>query len=111
MLPIEELLLLLSVGLLIWFWIESLRAREIAMRAASQACAEEGLQLLDETVSGQGLRFVRNDSGTLEFQRDFGFEFTDTGDNRRRGRLILEGRRVTLMQLQPQLYIVPRQDH
>lgn len=111
MLPIEELLLLLCVLLLIWFWIESLRAREIAMRAASQACAEEGLQLLDETVSGQGLRFARNANGTLEFQREFGFEFTDTGDNRRRGKLTLEGRRVTLLQLQPQLYIVPRQDH
>lgn len=110
MLPVDEFLFLLILLPLLWFWVDSLRARETAVRAASQACAEEGLQLLDETVSGQKIRLFRSDEGRLGLLREFAFEFTDTGDNRRRGNLRLEGRRVVLLQLHPQLYIVPRQD-
>jgi len=110
MLPFDELLFLLVIVPLLWFWIDSLRARELAVRAAAQACAEEGLQLLDETVSGQRVRPCRNDEGRLGLRREFGFEFTDTGDNRRRGNLVLESGQVALVQLHPQLYIVPRQD-
>jgi hypothetical protein len=109
MLPVEELFLLLIVAALIWYWVDSLRAREIAMRAASQACSEEGLQLLDETVSGQKIRLRRNDEGVLGLERIFAFEFTDNGNNRQRGSLTLEGGRVALLHLRPQLYIVPRQ--
>lgn len=110
MLPFDELFFLLLIAPALWFWVDSLRAREVAVHAAKQACQEEGLQLLDETVSGQRVRPCRDESGRIGLRREFAFEFTDTGDNRRRGNLVLESGRVALLQLHPQLYIVPRRD-
>ena len=46
----------LIVGALAWFWLDSLKAREAGIREAREACAADGLQLLDDTVAGRGLR-------------------------------------------------------
>lgn len=108
MFPYEEVFILLTLAPLFWYWIDSLRARETAVRVAAQACSEEGLQLLDETVSGSLAWPCRDEHGHLQLRREYGFEFSDTGDNRQRGSLILEGRQVTMLQLRPRLYIVPR---
>lgn len=109
MFPTEELILLLILAPALWLWVDSLRAREAAVLAAAQACHDEGCQLLDETVSGQFPRFYRNDVGQLGLRREFAFEFSDTGNNRRKGHLVLEGRDVAFLQLLPHLFIVPGQ--
>src|SRR6185369_10173780 len=76
------------------FWIDSLRARERALSAGRAACERNGLQLLDETVAGAGLRLARNEEGELKIRRVFVFEFSDTGDNRRRGSIVVLGAKV-----------------
>ena len=63
------------------FWIDSLRARERALAAGRAACERNGLQLLDETVAGAGLRLARNEEGELRIRRVFVFEFSDNGNN------------------------------
>ncbi len=73
------------------FWIDSLRARERAMAAGRNACERNGLQLLDETVSGASTRLARDPEGRLKIRRVFVFEFSDTGNNRRRGSITLVG--------------------
>lgn len=102
-----ELLFLLGFVGLVWFWLDNLKAREIGIDAARQACGEEGLQLLDETVVGSSLRLVRDDEGILRLQRVFTFEYSDTGDNRRSGSVTLIGHRVELLHIRPHLYVVP----
>lgn len=82
-----------------WFWVDALRAREAAIAAARQACAEEGWQLLDETVCMSRLRPVRDDLGKLRWQRAFEFEYSDTGDNRRSGGLSLLGQELLMLHL------------
>ena len=83
------------------FWIDSLRARERALAAGRAACERNGLQLLDETVAGAGLRLARNDMGELRIRRVFVFEFSDTGDNRRRGSVVVLGAEVQDLYIEP----------
>src|SRR5262245_15642621 len=83
------------------FWIDSLRARERALAAGRAACERSGLQLLDETVSGAGLRLARNEDGELRIRRVFVFEFSDTGNNRRRGSVVVLGAQVQDLYIEP----------
>lgn len=102
-----ELVLLCALGAALWFWLDSLRAREIGIAAARQACADEGLQFLDETVFGRSLKLVRDEDGVLRWQRVFVFEYSDTGNNRRSGSVTLLGHQVALLHVRPHLYVVP----
>lgn len=102
-----ELLALLVLGGGVWFWLDSLKAREIGIQAARRACAEEGLQFLDETVVGRSLRWARDDDGVLRLRRIYAFEYSDTGDNRRPGSVTLLGQQVELLHVRPHLYVIP----
>jgi hypothetical protein len=92
---------LLAIGAGLAFWIDSLRARERALAAGRAACERSGLQLLDETVAGAGLRLARNDQGELRIRRVFVFEFSDTGNNRRRGSVVVLGAQVQDLYIEP----------
>lgn len=95
MLP--EILGMVLLGAIAWLWFDSLKAREAAIRAAREICAAEGLQLLDYTVSIAGLKPVRRADGWLELRRDYDFEFSDTGNNRLKGSMVLRGHRLVLL--------------
>jgi len=83
------------------FWIDSLRAREKALAAGRAACERNGLQLLDETVAGAGLRLARNEEGELRIRRVFIFELSDNGNNRRRGSVVVLGATVQDLYIEP----------
>lgn len=102
-----SLFLLLSFCLLIWFWLDSLRAREIGVAAARDACADEGLQFLDDTVVGRALSLARDDQGRLRLRRVYAFEYSDTGDNRRPGSVTMLGHEIELLHVRPKLYVIP----
>jgi hypothetical protein len=93
-LEIVSLIALAAVG---WLWFDSLKAREIAMRAARAACSADNLLLLDDTVAIANLKAVRDDDGHVKLQRAYDFEFSDTGNNRLKGSVVLIGHRVTLL--------------
>jgi hypothetical protein len=97
--PATEIILGLLSVLLGWFWLDSLRVREAAVAAARAACESEGLMLLDDTVAIVAIKPVRNDAGHVTLQRTYNFEYSDTGDNRRIGSLVLQGRCVVLFNI------------
>jgi len=88
-------LILLAGGA--WLWLDGLKARDAGIAAARAACNGEGLQLLDDTVSLASLLLARSDEGRLMLRRAYDFEYSDTGDNRRRGSVVLLGHRVVLL--------------
>ncbi len=96
-LPALELIGLVVLAGGVWLWFDSLRARDIGIAAARTTCESEGLQLLDDTVSISGLKPARNEDGQLLLRRVYTFEYSDTGDNRRSGSVILLGHRVVLL--------------
>lgn len=97
--PLFESFLFLAVAALAGFWWDSLQAREQGIREAREVCANEGLQLLDDTVSGSVMRLLRDEHGVLRLARTYLFEFSDNGNNRRTGRIVLHGRDVVLISL------------
>lgn len=92
-------IVLIAVGGL--FWIDSLRARERALAAGRAACERYGVQLLDETVAIAALRLARDDGGSVRLRRTYTFEFSDTGNNRRHGAIVMLGGRLEDMRLEP----------
>ena len=92
-------LLLLTAGALLW--ADSLRARERAVRAGRSACQRYGLQFLDDTVSFARLRLARDDGGQLRISRTYTFEFSDTGNNRRHGAIVMLGGEVADLHMEP----------
>lgn len=89
--PLFELLSLALLAALFWFWYDSIRVREIAIRMAKRACQAEDVQLLDETVAVTSTRPARDDDGRFVLRRIYRFEFSDTGNNRRPGSLVMLG--------------------
>ena len=84
-----------------YLWYDSLRAREHAVAAGRAACAHYGVQLLDETVAFARLRLARDEEGRLRLRRTYVFEFSETGDNRRQGAIVMLGARLEDLQLEP----------
>lgn len=89
--------LLLAGG---WFWLDSHRVLDLARAAARQFCAQQNLQLLDDTVASISVRLERNAQGRMIIARTYRFEFSDTGDNRLNGSIVMLGHTPGQMHLQ-----------
>jgi hypothetical protein len=92
-------IVLLGAG--IFFWLDSLRARERALAAGRAACQRYALQFLDDTVSFARIRLGRDRDGQLKIARTYTFEFSDTGNNRRHGAIVMLGGELQDLHLEP----------
>lgn len=92
-------IVLIAAG--IFLWLDSLRARERAVRAGRSACERYDLQFLDDTVSFTRIRLGRDEGGQLKIARTYTFEFSDTGNNRRHGAIVMLGGELQDLQLEP----------
>jgi hypothetical protein len=79
--------LLLLLG---WFWLDSLRAREIAMGICKAACDRRDLQLLDQAVALKRLGLRWGAEG-VRLRRVYRFDFSEEGVGRLDGYLVLRG--------------------
>ena len=91
---------LLVTGVGLWFWRDSLGAREQARAASSRACRQVNVQLLDDTVALERLWLRRDRDGRLKWERLYVFEFTDTGHRRQTGSVLLVGWRVEVLHME-----------
>ena len=98
-----QIFFIFLIALMIWFWHDTMQAREQAVLLGKRHCQNDGLQLLDETVSLSSLKVRRNRDGHMMFRRVYEFEFSDNGDNRRLGSITLLGRHAESVQLEPHL--------
>jgi hypothetical protein len=96
-----SLLLLLSLAALGWFWFDSMSALEVARNAGRQICGNANVQFLDDTVAGTGLALVRDESGSRALRRTYRFEFSETGNSRLEGKVILLGSRIESVTMEP----------
>ena len=92
--PMSSLALLVIIGLLVWFWLESLKSRDIAIQVARTSCRQQELQLLDGTVSLQTLRPYYRNIDDYGLKRTYTFDYSGDGISRQTGCVILYNNRV-----------------
>ncbi len=90
--------LLLVLMLIVSFWRDSLRIREIALQIGRRACLSHGVQLLDQTVALHrvGLRWT---PAGPKIRRVYAFDYSIEGSGRRTGYLVMLGSSNTSLHL------------
>jgi len=84
------------------FWSTNLQAREVASRFAEQACQLRRLQFLDGTVALQRFALERRPGARVPgLVRRYEFAFSDNGERRFTGTLVMRGVRVDRLELPP----------
>lgn len=94
----DNLFVILLVLLAGWFWLDMLRAREMALGLARRACERRDVQFLDQAVAlrGLGLRWTR---AGLRLRRRYRFEFSEEGTGRSAASLVLLGLRLETLDM------------
>ncbi|MCK5877964.1 MAG: DUF3301 domain-containing protein [Candidatus Marithrix sp.] len=95
----DSIILLILFGGIIWFWVSTLQCREITKVVAQKTCKQFQLQLLDDTITITKLRVKRNENGRLSWQRTYQFEFSDSGNNRQKGTIVMFGTKVEILEM------------
>ena len=96
-----SLSVLVLMGVAIWFWLHSIRILEIAREAGRVACSKMDVQFLDDTVASIHLALARDANGRRVLRRTYRFEFSETGDSRRTGQVVMLGDRVERVSMEP----------
>ena len=98
----ETLFYLLLLALVGWFWLDSLRSREIATHTCKAVCRRDQYQFLDDTVSLQNLGVARDLGGTLRIRRAYRFEYATSGDRRYQGLVVMLGSQLQVLKMDHQ---------
>ena len=92
--------LLVFIGLLVWFWLESLKIRDIAIQVARTSCRQQELQLLDGTVSLRTLRPYYRNVDDYGLKRTYTFDYSGDGISRQTGCVVLYNTHVVSIVLE-----------
>ena len=87
----NELIVIVLIGLVFWFWRDSMISREAAMVAGQRACNEVDAQFLDQTVVLRKIKLCRSRRGNTTICRTYSFDFTVDGETRLLGCVFLRG--------------------
>lgn len=96
-----EIILSFFIVIVAWFWSCSMKARDIALHVVKHQCRQMELQLLDDYVALTGLWPKRNASGKIQAWRSYVFEFSVSGTDRYRGKIVLLGALVESIYFEP----------
>ncbi len=98
---IETILLFGTPLSAIFFWSDSMRARERAITVCRLTCKNYGAQLLDQTVSLRRIRLRRDSSGRIRFYRTYSFDYSYNGTDRFQGKMTMLGPYSDLIHIDP----------
>ena len=94
-----EILPIIVLAAIAWFWWGSTRAREVAVNAAAQACARANVQFLDQSVNMRQMKMQRDKTGNMRIARMYGFEFSSSGHQREFGYAVTLGDQLVRVHL------------
>ena len=93
----ETLIAIALLAVAIWFWRESLQAREAATLAGRGICKANEVQFLDETVALARMSLGWN--GRVALLRSYRFDYSTDGADRATGLVVVQGRAIVHVQL------------
>lgn len=93
-LNLTDLLIVLVLGLLVGWFLSSIRVRELAVEAVKQASRRDDFQLLDQTVQLSRISLSRNPEGRWRVWRQYRFDYSLDGVERLEGFVIMLGNRL-----------------
>lgn len=88
-----DILLLAALGLLCLYFLAAVRVRELALQAVRRASREDDFQLLDQSVHLRRFSFSRDESGRWHVWRQYRFDYSYDGVERRQGFVIMLGKK------------------
>jgi len=97
----SEILLLILISLLAWYWFDSATKREIAIFTGRELAGRYQLQLLDDTVACKRVRLGRNNNGQVQLKRQYEFEVSADGRSRLACTLELLGKQLQTWHIPP----------
>lgn len=89
-----DLLLMILAALGAGYFFNGIRVRELALAAARKTCERDSVQFLDQSVSVRRVSLSRDDGGRWRIWREYRFEYSVDGVERRRGHVIMLGYRL-----------------
>jgi len=89
---LTELIIIMCLTILIWFWLDSMKINETARIIGAKICSKNNVQFLDQTVHLSSIKLAKNKHGQFKFIRKYKFEFTNSEYHRYGGELTLAGR-------------------
>ena len=83
------------------YWFNAQKTKEIALAAAQGHCRAIEVQMLDDYVALNTIRLSKAKSGNMQLRRVFLFEFSSTGNERYNGTVVMQGRLVESIIMEP----------
>ena len=100
----EYLFSLILIGL-VWYVVDSIRVKEIAVRHCKRLCLSQEFRLLDETVEKNSTKPMRDQTGLLKFLRIYSFQYTLDDLQRHQGKITMLGHRVVQVEFEHDEYL------
>lgn len=104
---------LIVIGLLVLaylHWVGSQKVKEIAYLAVQRYCRQNDIQMLDDYVALNALWCKPDKQGAIRAWRSYLFEFTASGNDRYQGRIVILGKQIQFIQLDPAYQASQKQD-
>lgn len=89
-----EILVVFLFGALCLYFLGATRVRELAIQAVGRAGARDDFQLLDQAVHIRRLSLSRDATGRWRIWRQYRFDYSYDGVERRQGQVIMLGKQL-----------------
>jgi hypothetical protein len=89
-----EIIVVFLFGGLCLFFLGAIRVRELAVQAVGRAGERDDFQLLDQAVHIRRLSLSRDNRGRWRIWRQYRFDYSYDGVERRQGHVIMLGKQL-----------------
>jgi hypothetical protein len=98
---LNDIILICFMCLAYGYWFNAQKVKEIALATVRDYCLAMEVQMLDGYVALNGIRLKKDKTGKMQVRRSFLFEFSSTGNERYNGAVLMLGRRVESIYMEP----------
>lgn len=91
---LAEIITVFLFGAVCLYFLGSIRVRELALQAVGRASRQDDFQLLDQAVHIRRVSLSRDQSGRWRIWRQYRFDYSYDGVERRQGHVIMLGKQL-----------------